>query len=142
MGEREKRAPAELVERHHRVFAKLAHGAEFFDRTSRLDFRLVEAGRADLADALAIVEERLVAAAEAAGQGASKPGGVQRLLDADPELGEQFDNLLAEALEALGRPEPEAFGSAVQVAPDLFLTGQRSTDFPLLRKRRIDPSRN
>jgi hypothetical protein len=142
MGEKEKAGSQALAARHLQVLSRLPLGPLFFDRTAVVDQKLLERECADLADELALLEERLVEAATAPGGRAAEPGGVGRLLAADPDLSRDLTDLLGRILPVLGDPAPEELIGRVPVGVELHLTPERAGGVGLLKKGRLDASRN
>ena len=131
-----------VIEKHLAALECLPYGPLLFDRTSALDFRLVELGETALADELALLEEKLAEAADGAGDAIREPRGLGRLLKAQPELRQALGEVLGRILPVLGEPEPEDLAGRVPVAVDLHLAPREAAGLPLARKRRIDASTN
>ncbi|MCZ6833922.1 MAG: hypothetical protein O7F11_09270 [Acidobacteria bacterium] len=142
MGKKAETAPAALVERHLKALGRLPWGPLFYDRTSQVDLRLVELGAPELANELALLEERLVAVAEALGPEAGKPGGVGKILEKERGLQSQLADLVARFLPLLGNPEPQDLVSRVPVAVDLHLTPETGETPGILRKGRLNVDLN
>jgi hypothetical protein len=142
MGEKDTGGPAGLVERHLKVLSRLPHGSVYFDRTAAIDFKLMERGCAELADELALLEERLAEVAEGLGPKAGEADGVGRILAGDEDLRSALTELLGRILEALGDPEPEDLLGRVPVAVDLHLTPEVTGSLGFLRKGRLDVKNN
>ena len=130
------------VEAHLEALCRLPYGSLFFDRTAALDFRLVEKEALELADALALLEEKLAAAAETVGAPAREPKGIGRLLDADPETRAALADLLERILPVLDHPSPADLAGRVPVAVDLHLNPSQAASIGLVRRRRIEASNN
>ena len=137
MGEREPRVGPERVEQHLRALERLPYAPLFFDLTAALDARLVAGGRADLADELALIEERLAELAPAVSAGLAEPGGVGRLLATGPDLRLELGRLLGLVLAALGDPEPAELAGRPLVGADLHLTPATREGMPGPRGRRL-----
>jgi hypothetical protein len=131
-----------LRDRHLQALSKLPYGSVYFDRTAAIDFKLMERGGGELADALALLEERLAAGAEKLGAASGQPGGVGRVLETDPDLKAELAELLTRILAVLGDPEPEDLLGRVPVAVDLHITPEVSGSLGLLRKGRLDAKNN
>ena len=142
MGERERATSLPLAERHLKVLARLPLGPLFYDRTAVVDQKLVERGCIDLADELAMLEERLAEVARDGKGRPGEPGGVGRLLAADPDLARELGDLLGRILPVLGDPEPEELVGRVPVAVELHVTPERSAGLDLLKKGKLDASQN
>ena len=142
MGEKDRGKRTALQDRHLQALSRLPYGSVYFDRTAVMDFKLMERGSSELADELALVEERLAEAAEKLGKASGEPGGVGRLLDRDPDLKATVAELLARVLAVLGDPEPEDLLGRVPVAVDLHLTPEVSGSLGLLKKGRLDAKNN
>jgi hypothetical protein len=138
MGKKAETAPAVLVERHLRALGRLPWGPLYYDRTAQVDLKLVEIGAPELANELAMLEERLALVAEDLGPEAAKPGGVGKILEKDRGLQTQLADLVSRFLPLLGSPEPQDLVSRVPVAVDLHLTPETGETPGILRKGRLD----
>jgi hypothetical protein len=127
---------------HVEDLSRLACGAEFFDRTTHLDFKLVEHGRTDLADELAVLEDALEEAARETGSPATEEGGVGRLLASRPDLAAGLEVFLDRALAVLGPLNPDDLASAVPVAAGLHVTPAQAAGLEVVRRGRIEPQNN
>ena len=142
MGEKNRGKPTALLDRHLQALSRLPYGSIYFDRTAAMDFKLMERGSSELADELALLEERLAEAAEKLGKTSAEPGGVGRILDRDKDLKATFADLVARILAVLGDPEPEDLLGRVPVAVDLHVTPEVSGSLGLLKKGRLDAQNN
>ncbi|MFQ5671082.1 MAG: hypothetical protein ACE5HD_11285 [Acidobacteriota bacterium] len=142
MGEKEPRASSPLLGSHMQAFRRLPYGTLLFRCTAAMDLKLVERGRTDLADELALMEERLGRTARSLGKEAAAPGGLGRVLDAAPEARELFETLLARILPVLGDPTPRDLLGGVKVSADLHATPSRLAPLPLFKRGELDPGRN
>jgi len=137
MGEREPRVAPERIELHLRSLERLPWAPLFFDLTAALDARLIEAGRSDLADGLALLEERLAEVAATQGAGLTDPGGVGRVLAAEPDVRLDLARLLGAVLAALGDPEPADLAGRPLIGADLHVTPASLDGLPGLRRNRF-----
>ena len=109
MGERAETAPGDLVQRHLRALSRFPFASLFFDRTAQIDLKLVEMGLPEMANELAMLEERMVAAAEEIGPQAKKPDGVALILRRDAfrgRLAAMFTRVDLLAIPVLAFPVP------------------------------------
>ncbi len=141
MGEKEKAGRGPLAERHIQALSRLPLGPLFYDRTAVMDQKLVERGCTDLADELALLDERLAEAGQGVSR-AAEPGGVGRVLAAEPDLKNDIANLLGRILPILGDPQPEELVGRVPVGVELHLTPERAAGLPLPGKGRLDAGQN
>ena len=142
MGEKDRGKRTALLDRHLQALSRLPYGSIYFDRTAAMDFKLMERGSSELADELAMLEERLAATAEKLGKASGEVGGVGRILARDKDLKAIFGDLVARILAVLGDPEPEDLLGRVPVAVDLHITPEVSGSLGLLRKGRLDAQNN
>ncbi|TDI31172.1 MAG: hypothetical protein E2P03_08255 [Acidobacteria bacterium] len=142
MGTKAEKAPADLVKRHLKDLGRLPLGPLFYDRTAQVDLRLVEIGAPELANELAMLEERMITVAEAMGPEVGQPGGVGKILEKEKGLQSQLADLLARFLPLLGHPEPQDLVSRVPVAVDLHLTPDTGETPGILRKGRLEVDLN
>jgi len=142
MGERVETAPADLVARHVKVLSRLPYGSIFFDRTAQIDLKLVEKGAPEMANELAMLEERMGEVAEEVGTRVAKPDGVALILAKDPTLTSRLADLLARMLPILGNPVPQDLAGKVAVAVDLHLTPEQTEGLGILRRGKLDVETN
>jgi len=142
MGEKDRGKRTALLDRHLQALSRLPYGSIYFDRTAAMDFKLMERGSSELADELALLEERLATTAEKLGKASGEVGGVGRILARDKDLKAIFGDLVARILAVLGDPEPEDLLGRVPVAVDLHITPEVSGSLGLLRRGRLDAQNN
>lgn len=142
MGERAETAAPGLIKEHLVALCHLAFGPDFYDRTAQMDLKLVETGAPELANELALIEERMVEVADEIGESVTKADGVGRIFRRDEKLLGEFAGLLGRLLPVLGHPSPADLVGKVSVAVDLQMPDESGEVAHVPFKGRLDAEIN